>query len=218
MIPVKICGITKLQDALTAGEYGAAAVGFIFHEKSPRVVVEDEVGKWISSIPNQMKKIGVFVDNDVDNINSIGEKLSLDMIQLHGNESPEFCNEISLPVIKVIRVSDTFNQKILEDYSVDAFLFDTYQKGNPGGTGECFNWNLVTELETDIPIILSGGLKTENVKTGIEIVQPAAVDVSSGVEISPGIKDELKIQNFIMETRQFPIPKNYLWKAEGVKI
>ena len=217
MIPVKVCGITRLQDALAAKEYGASAIGFIFYKDSPRFVTADNAKEWIPRIPKQLIKVGVFVDNDVDNINKIADILGLDMVQLHGSESPEYCKEISIPVIKVFRVGEGFNPKILEDYIVEAFLFDTYKKGNPGGTGESFNWKLISRLETDVPIILSGGLTAENVGDGINTVHPSAVDVNSGVESRPGIKDTLKIQAFMKSVKQISVHKHFDWNFEGIK-
>ena len=193
MIAIKICGITSLKDAKLAANYGATAIGMIFYQGSPRFVDPAEVEQWIDSIPSSVKKVGVFVNEQSETINKITRQLRLDFIQLHGDESPEFCNEITRPVIKVFRVGDDFDADILNDYDVRAFLFDTYQKGKPGGTGNRFNWDLIVQLKTDTPIILSGGLKPENVLNGVEAVNPATVDVNSGVESEPGVKDEDKI-------------------------
>ena len=193
MIAIKICGITSLKDAKLAANYGATAIGMIFYQGSPRFVDPAEVEQWIDSIPSSVKKVGVFVNEQSETINKITRQLRLDFIQLHGDESPEFCNEMTRPVIKVFRVGDDFDANILNDYDVRAFLFDTYQKGKPGGTGNHFNWDLIVQLKTDTPIILSGGLKPENVLNGVEAVNPAAVDVNSGVESESGVKDEDKI-------------------------
>ena len=193
MIAIKICGITSLKDAKLAANYGATAIGMIFYQGSPRFVDPAEVEQWIDSIPSSVKKVGVFVNEQSETINKIIRQLRLDFIQLHGDESPEFCNEMIRPVIKVFRVGDDFDANILNDYDVRAFLFDTYQKGKPGGTGNHFNWDLIVQLKTDTPIILSGGLKPENVLNGVEAVNPAAVDVNSGVESESGVKDEDKI-------------------------
>ena len=194
MIAVKICGITSLKDAEMAVNYSVSAIGMIFCPDSPRYVDPAEVEQWIDRIPDSVKKVGVFVNEQIDTINNITRQLKLEFIQLHGDESPEFCNGIIRPVIKVFRVGDDFDAIVLNEYDVHGFLFDTYKKGNPGGTGTRFNWDLIANLKTETPIILSGGLTPENVLNGIEAVNPAAVDVNSGVESVPGVKDEEKIK------------------------
>ena len=194
MIAVKICGITSLKDAEMAVNYSVSAIGMIFCPDSPRYVDPTEVEQWIERIPDSVKKVGVFVNEQIDTINNITRQLKLEFIQLHGDESPEFCNGIIRPVIKVFRVGDDFDAIVLNEYDVHGFLFDTYKKGNPGGTGTRFNWDLIANLKTETPIILSGGLTSENVLNGIEAVNPAAVDVNSGVESVPGVKDEEKIK------------------------
>ena len=194
MIAVKICGITSLKDAEMAVNYSVSAIGMIFCPDSPRYVDPAEVEQWIDRIPDSVKKVGVFVNEQIDTINNITRQLKLEFIQLHGDESPEFCNGIIRPVIKVFRVGDDFDAIVLNEYDVHGFLFDTYKKGNPGGTGARFNWDLIANLKTEKPIILSGGLTPENVLNGIEAVNPAAVDVNSGVESVPGVKDEEKIK------------------------
>ena len=194
MIAVKICGITSLKDAEMAVNYSVSAIGMIFCPDSPRYVDPTEVEQWIERIPDSVKKVGVFVNEQIDTINNITRQLKLEFIQLHGDESPEFCNGIIRPVIKVFRVGDDFDAIVLNEYDVHGFLFDTYKKGNPGGTGTRFNWDLIANLKTETPIILSGGLTPENVLNGIEAVNPAAVDVNSGVESVPGVKDEEKIK------------------------
>ena len=194
MIAVKICGITSLKDAEMAVNYSVSAIGMIFCPDSPRYVDPAEMEQWIDRIPDSVKKVGVFVNEQIDTINNITRQLKLEFIQLHGDESPEFCNGIIRPVIKVFRVGDDFDAIVLNEYDVHGFLFDTYKKGNPGGTGNRFNWDLIANLKTETPIILSGGLTPENVLNGIEAVNPAAVDVNSGVESVPGVKDEEKIK------------------------
>ena len=194
MIAVKICGITSLKDAEMAVNYSVSAIGMIFCPDSTRYVDPAELEQWIERIPDSVKKVGVFVNEQIDTINNITRQLKLEFIQLHGDESPEFCNGIIRPVIKVFRVGDDFDAIVLNEYDVHGFLFDTYKKGNPGGTGTRFNWDLIANLKTETPIILSGGLTPENVLNGIEAVNPAAVDVNSGVESVPGVKDEEKIK------------------------
>ena len=194
MMPVKICGITSLKDAELAVNYGASAIGLIFYPDSTRYVDPAEVEQWIEQIPDSVKKVGVFVNEQIETIHNITRQLRLDFIQVHGDESPKFCKEITQPVIKVFRVGDDFYASVLNDYDVHAFLFDTYRKGKPGGTGNRFNWELISNLKTEIPIILSGGLTSENVLNGIEAVNPAALDVNTGVESDPGVKEEEKIK------------------------
>jgi len=195
LIHVKICGITSFNDAIMAANYGASALGFIFYEKSPRYINPEILKTWISNVPSSVKKVGVFVNKDVDKVNKIAEELSLDMVQLHGNEFPEYCNQMIRPVIKVFRVNNKFDSIMLNNYQAATFLFDTYNKESHGGTGESFDWQSILQLNTEIPVILSGGLNADNVLEGIEVVKPSAVDVNSGVEASPGKKDEEKIKN-----------------------
>lgn len=178
-----------------AANYGASALGFIFYEKSPRYINPEIIKTWISNVPSSVKKVGVFVNKDVDKVNKIAEELNLDMVQLHGDESPEYCNQMIKPVIKVFRVNNKFDSIMLNNYQVATFLFDTYNKENHGGTGESFNWQSILQLYTEIPVILSGGLNADNVLEGIEVVKPSAVDVNSGVEAAPGKKDEEKIKD-----------------------
>ncbi len=178
-----------------AANYGASALGFIFYEKSPRYINPEILKTWISNVPSSVKKVGVFVNKDVDKVNKIAEELNLDMVQLHGDESPEYCNQMIKPVIKVFRVNNKFDSIMLNNYQVATFLFDTYNKENHGGTGESFDWQSILQLNTEIPVILSGGLNADNVLEGIEVVKPSAVDVNSGVEAAPGKKDEEKIKN-----------------------
>ena len=194
MIPVKICGITSCEDAELAVNYGASAIGMIFYQDSPRNIYPDKVAAWISSIPEKVKKVGVFVNEKQKNIKTIVEKLNLDYIQLHGDESPEYCDKMIKPVIKTFRVGTNFDPDILDNFQVHAFLFDTYQEVKYGGTGKSFNWDLISDLETNTPIILSGGLSPENIIKGIETVQPSAIDVNSGVELEPGVKDKVKVE------------------------
>ena len=195
MIQVKICGITSFNDAIIAVNCGASALGFIFYEKSPRYINPEILKTWISNVPSSVKKVGVFVNKDVDKVNKIAEELNLGMVQLHGDESPEYCNQMIKPVIKVFRVNNKFDSIMLNNYQVATFLFDTYNKENHGGTGESFDWQSILQLNTEIPVILSGGLNADNVLEGIEVVKPSAVDVNSGVEAAPGKKDEEKIKN-----------------------
>ena len=202
MIPVKICGITTCEDAEIAVNYGASAIGMIFYEGSPRYIYPEKAKEWISAIPEKMKKVGVFVNEKRKNIKTIVEKLNLDYIQLHGDESPEYCDNMIRPIIKAFHMGTDFDPAVLGNFQVHAFLFDTYQKDKCGGTGRSFNWDLISDLKMDTPIILSGGLNPDNINEGIETVQPSAVDISSGVESEPGIKDKVKVEKLFNTIEQ----------------
>ena len=213
MIPVKICGITSLKNASMAVNFGASALGMIFYRGSLRYVEPYKTGKWISQISGQVKKVGVFVNEEIEVIQSIVKRLSLDYVQLHGDESPEFCAKINKPIIKVIRVDNYVDNSLLKEYNVNAFLMDTYKEGLPGGTGEKFNWNFISSLKTETPIILSGGLNAENIIEGIDRIHPAAVDLSSGVESSPGKKDQNKMKQLFNVLKDTNVHTNLFNKS-----
>ena len=203
MIPIKICGITNLEDARFAVNSGASALGFIFYDKSPRYILPETASQIAEDLKGQVSFTGVFVNETLDYIHAVKEEIGLNFIQLHGNESPEYCRAVQLPVIKVFRVAPDFDAETMRSYDVHAFLFDTYKKRKPGGTGDIFNWNIIFDLPTDTPIILSGGLSVENILDAINAVCPLAVDVNSGVESKPGIKDEKKMKalfDFLKDT------------------
>ena len=197
MIPTKICGITNLSDAQAAAVHGASAIGFIFYEKSSRAIsIED--AKFISRhLSNDISKVGVFVNHDKGFIEEAIRSVSLNIIQLHGDETPGFCNQFDVPVLKALRIKDKASFSVMSDYNVDGFLLDTFSNKQYGGTGETFDWSLLNE-QIDTPIILSGGLNPDNILDAIDSVNPAAIDVNSGVELSPGKKDHQKI-NLLFE-------------------
>lgn len=197
MVRVKICGITNLEDALIAIEAGADALGFVFHEKSPRDVSPQKAASIIARLPPFVQTVGLFVDADPERVNWIADFCGVDLVQLHGNEDPDFCSEIRRRVIKAFRVKDAASLSALGRYHVSGYLLDAWSPDAHGGTGTTFDWNLSRELAGDRQIILAGGLSPENVRDAIEIVRPYGVDVSSGVESSPGCKDHGKVRNFI---------------------
>ena len=197
MIPTKICGITNLSDAQAAAVHGASAIGFIFYEKSSRAIsIED--AKFISRhLSNNISKVGVFVNHDKAFIEEAIRSVSLNIIQLHGDETPGFCKQFEVPVLKALRIKDKASLSVMDQYNVAGFLLDTFSTKQYGGTGETFDWSLLNgKLET--PIILSGGLNPDNILDAIDSVNPAAIDVNSGVELSPGKKDHQKI-NLLFE-------------------
>ena len=139
MIPVKLCGITNLEDAQTAVGCGASALGFIFYNQSPRYIPLKRAAKIATDLQGQVSFVGVFVDETLDNIHAIADEVGLNFAQLHGSESPRYCNKVQLPIIKVFRATPIFDLRIIKNYDVHAYLFDSYERGKPGGTGEVFN-------------------------------------------------------------------------------
>jgi|TARA_B100000315_G_C14593277_1_gene597158 phosphoribosylanthranilate isomerase len=196
MIPVKVCGITNIEDGKLAVNCGASAIGLIFHKKSPRYIHPEQAKIITSVLPDSITKVGVFVNSPIDSINSIIEKTGISFVQLHGDETPEFCRKIPLPVIKAMQVSDSLDMEKLLDFDAHALLLDTYHSTQYGGTGNPFDWSKHDWTKLDTPLILSGGMTPENVLAGINALNPVAVDVNSGVETSPGHKDERKIVAF----------------------
>ena len=199
---VKVCGTTRLKDALLAVECGADAIGFIFYKKSPRHVSAKTAKEICSKLPPFVHRVGVFVNETADTVNRIAERCGLDAVQLHGDESPAFCKKIKCRVIKVVRVKDVASLKEMSRYVVDGFLLDTYKEDQWGGTGKVFDWELAVRAKKKGPVILAGGLNPRNVKAAIKKVQPYGVDVSSGVEQSPGKKDPKKVKAFLKAVRE----------------
>ncbi len=203
MVKVKICGITNLKDAQEAIKAGADALGFVFYKKSPRYILPQKARAIIRQLPKQVIKAGVFVNTEEKTIKDIAKLCRLDILQFHGDESPEFCKKFKgYKVIKAFRVKDKINFKKILKYRTFACLFDAYIKSKIGGTGKKFNWRLLAHLDKiKRPVFLSGGLTAGNVKEAIRIINPAWVDVSSSLEIKPGQKDHKKIREFIKAVR-----------------
>ena len=202
-IKVKICGTTSLKDALLAIESGADAVGFIFYKKSPRSMSQREVKGIVAQLPPFVETVGVFVNETSDEVNRIAERCRLTAVQLHGEESPAFCRRVKRRVVKAFRVKDADSLKGMFGYDVSGFLLDSYNGDSRGGTGQIFDWNLALRAKKQGPVILAGGLNPYNVYTAIHRVKPYGVDVCSGVEKSPGVKDSIKISEFIKSVRKF---------------
>ena len=200
-VKVKICGMTNLKDVKVAVDGGVDAVGFIFYKKSPRSVTMQAVRKIVLELPPFVDSVGVFVNETAEQINKIADRCNLDRVQLHGNESPTFCKKIRRRVIKAIRVKDIQSLKKLSDYPVSSFLLDTFSEDQYGGTGKVFDWNLAYPAKRYGPIILAGGLTPNNVRQAIQRIQPYGVDVCSGVESQPGIKDHKKMQIFLKNVK-----------------
>ncbi|MBD3314743.1 MAG: phosphoribosylanthranilate isomerase [Chitinivibrionales bacterium] len=197
-VRVKICGITRYDDARIAVNLGADALGFIFHPQSPRYIQPAAVREIVDRLPPFVAKVGVFVNQLAETINAIAAAAGLDTIQLHGSESPRITEDLPLTVIKAFSVGPDFAPSVLDTYRVAGFLLDTWDRHKAGGTGKTFDWTVARRAVNDgHRIILAGGLGPVNVREAVEVVQPYAVDVSSGVEISPGIKSPEKMRDVI---------------------
>jgi phosphoribosylanthranilate isomerase len=195
---VKICGITNVADGLAAAEAGADMIGLMFYESSPRHITLARAVEISRAMPLFLMRVGVFVNAPADFVlRAIGE-CNLTMLQFHGDETSDFCTQFGLMNMKAIRVRDSGSLAQLENYQTDAFLLDAHSRNGLGGTGEKFNWDLAVEAQKfGKPIFLAGGLTPENVADAVRIVHPFGVDVSSGVESAPGIKDHAKVKAFI---------------------
>ncbi len=199
MIGVKICGITNIGDAYRAAEYGADALGFIFYAKSRRMITPERAKEIIQKIPGSIGKIGVFVNQEIEVVKEIMGFCGLHLVQLHGDESPQYCGRFPrTTLIKTVSACTEEEVEKLEHYPVRAVLVDTHEPGHYGGTGKNSDWTLALKVKKKHPLILAGGLNKENIKRAIETVRPCAVDINSGVETSPGRKDPYKIRE-IME-------------------
>jgi len=199
---VKICGITNLEDALCAVVAGADALGFVFYKDSPRYIRPEKAGEIISALPPFVTTVGLFVNATPETIKSTMQITGLGVVQLHGDETSEDCCLIPYPVIKAVRVKDEDSLAGTDSYKVSALLLDAWNDQYYGGTGENFDWQLAKKLTGSSPLILAGGLSPENVAEAIRVVNPYAVDVSSGVEKSPGNKDHDKVCQFIQQVRK----------------
>ena len=203
MVKVKICGITNPEDASLAVELGVDALGFIF-APSPRQVSPENAQRIINSLPPFVQKVGVFVDGDLRSIQDIKDFCGLDVIQLHGDESPDFCQEFMPETIKAFRLKNDSSLLPIKRYQgkVRALLLDTYQEGLKGGTGKPFEWGLAVRARGfGIPVILSGGLGPSNIARAVLTVRPYAIDVNSSIERRPGIKDPVLMRQLMEKVK-----------------
>jgi phosphoribosylanthranilate isomerase len=201
----KICGITRIEDALAAVEAGADAIGFVFYAKSPRAVTVQQARAIIQALPPFVTTVGLFVNASRCELGEILDAVPLDLLQFHGDEAVEDCEGWHRPYIKALRVKagDDIAAAVDAYPSASGVLLDTYVEGVPGGTGEAFDWSLIPQGLSK-PLILAGGLTPENVADAVARVKPYAVDVSGGVEATKGIKDHAKIHAFINAVRKAP--------------
>lgn len=200
---VKICGITRPQDALAAAQAGADAIGLVFYPHSPRAVEIDQAREIVASLPPFVTTVGLFVDADAARIRQVLDSVPLDLLQFHGDESPADCRGYGRPYLKALRMREAADVLATARQYHDAagLLLDTYKADQPGGTGEKFDWRRVPARLT-IPVVLAGGLSPDNVAEAIVTAQPFGVDVSGGVEAQKGIKDVYKIRSFIAEVER----------------
>lgn len=202
---VKICGITRREDAQHAITAGADAIGLVFYTKSPRNIDVAQAAEISQCIPAFVSCVALFKDADANFIKSVLHKVDIDLIQFHGSESAAFCEQFDRPYVKALGMKTTdsdseFLSRSASDYSkAKALLLDSHAPGAAGGTGETFDWSSISSV--DKPVVLAGGLSADNVQQAIRIARPYAVDVSSGVESKPGIKDKSKIDNFMAQVK-----------------
>lgn len=208
-IRIKVCGITRLQDALLAVECGADALGFIFHRKSPRYIDPEEARIIIEQIPPFVDAVGVFVDKQRENVEEIIRFCRLGYAQLHGSEPEKYLERLArftspCELIKAFRVGEETTAEDFEPYlpHVKGILLDTYDKELAGGTGKPFDWSIIPRLNIRKPLILAGGLNPDNITGALQEFRPYGVDVNSGVEVGPGIKDHQLIRKFIRNVRE----------------
>jgi len=206
MPKVKICGITNLEDALQSVKAGCDALGFVFYKHSPRYITPRRARSIIQQLPRSVLKIGVFVNAREHTIRKTARLCSLDVLQFHGNESPQFCRRFrNFKIVKAFRVRDRLNKQDLLRYRPFAYLLDSFSASKAGGTGRGFAWKLIRHLDgLKQPIFLSGGLSIRNVRKAIRTVRPQWVDVSTSVEARPGKKDHAKVRLFIRKAKGSP--------------
>ncbi len=206
MTRIKICGITRLEDALDAVHSGADALGLVFYDKSPRHISLQQATQLAKAIPPFVTLVGLFVNASAAAVREAMQAAPLDVLQFHGEEEPEFCAQFGRPFLKAIRVKAGVNliQYAVRYAGAQGLLLDAFVEGVPGGTGASFDWSLIPE-DLPLPVILSGGLHAGNVAEAIQQVRPYAVDVSSGVEERKGIKSAAKMAAFINEVNKIDI-------------
>jgi phosphoribosylanthranilate isomerase len=201
-VKVKICGVTSVGDAQAAVHAGADAVGLMLYSGSPRHITPEAAQEIAGNLPPSVIRVGVFVDPNPEDVFAAIRLCGLNLLQFHGAETPQFCQQFGVMTMKAFRMKNAESLAALASFSADAFLLDSHVPDKPGGTGQTFNWDLaVAAKKFGRPIFLAGGLTPENVADAIRAAQPFAVDVSSGVEISPGRKDPEKIRAFIAAAR-----------------
>jgi phosphoribosylanthranilate isomerase len=202
-IKVKICGMTRPQDAAVAVAAGADLVGLVFYSRSPRCVTLERAAEIVRELPPDVLRVGLFVNPEPREVDEAVARCSLQMVQFHGDESPKFCRQFGCMTMKAFRVRGPKVLQTLRQYPTDAWLLDAFVPGAQGGTGQTFDWTLATQaVHLGTPVFLAGGLTAHNVAEAIRSVRPYGVDVSSGVESAPGRKDPEKVRDFVRAARE----------------
>ncbi|HIZ50361.1 MAG TPA: phosphoribosylanthranilate isomerase [Candidatus Pseudomonas excrementavium] len=203
MTRIKICGITRVEDALAAARAGADAIGLVFHAASPRAVSIEQARTIVKALPPFVTTVGLFVDAAEETIRSVLDQVPLGLLQFHGDEPDTFCQRFARPYIKAVRVrpGDDLDALAANWPGASGILLDSYKPGVPGGTGETFDWSMIP-AQRSWTLVLAGGLQSQNVRQAIDLTAPWAVDVSGGVEATKGIKDIDKINAFIHEVKR----------------
>lgn len=206
---IKMCGTTTIEDAMVAVQLGIDALGFIFVKNTPRFISPEDANKIVKQLPPFLFRVGVFVNEDRQEVEEIVRCLGLNGIQLHGKEKPSYCEKLALSMpscslIKAFRVGEKSSPTDFVPYNdvVNGFLLDTYVQGKDGGTGLSFDWSVLPKLKLKLPAIVAGGLSSENIQEALTIARPFAVDVNSGIELSPGKKDHNKLKCFVEKVAQ----------------
>lgn len=206
---IKMCGTTTIEDAMVAVQLGIDALGFIFVKNTPRFISPEDANKIVKQLPPFLFRVGVFVNEDRQEVEEIVRCLGLNGIQLHGKEKPSYCEKLALSMpscslIKAFRVGEKSSPTDFVPYNdvVNGFLLDTYVQGKDGGTGLSFDWSVLPKLKLKLPAIVAGGLSPENIQEALTIARPFAVDVNSGIELSPGKKDHNKLKCFVEKVAQ----------------
>ena len=205
-VRIKFCGITNLEDALDTDYLGVVALGFVFYKPSPRYIAPLVAAQIIEKLSPFVSTVGLFVNATQQDVSEISDLTKIDLLQYHGDESPEYCESSLKPWIKALRVGgdENLNQEVLRFRNAKAILFDSYDVERRGGTGTSFDWSLLPDQVT-CPIILAGGLNSKNVVGAIRHVKPSCVDVSGGIEASKGVKDRVKMKDFVAEVNKLDI-------------
>lgn len=211
-VRIKVCGITRVEDAQAAVAVGVDALGFIFVPESPRYLSPDRAAAIIADVPPFVGRVGVFRNLEEEQVRELVDRCGLTQVQLHGDESPEYCRTLlawrrSLSICKALRIGGDRGVPEVKGYqgAVHSILLDTYMQGTAGGTGRTFDWALVRQLDLHLPLILAGGLSPDNVGDALRAVDPYAIDINSGVESSPGKKDHQLLTNLVATVRRYEL-------------